>query len=144
MATNYGAASYLPTAEVTGAPTPAVVGHRLQRAPESTYSVGARTDFDLGGGFGLSTDLNYQHIDSFYNQAPNASPAGQNVTGNINLLGGRIALATPGGLEISLQGRNLTDDRYIAYSFAGTLDLGGLYGAYNQPRTVWLGLRKEF
>lgn len=140
----YGAASYLPTAEVTDAPTLAVIGQRLQRAPERTYSIGARTDFDLGNDFGLSTDVNYQQIDSFYNQAPNASPVGQNVTGDISLLNARIALATPGGVEISLQGRNLTDEQFISYSFAGTLDAGGLYGAFNQPRTVWLGVRKEF
>ena len=48
------------------------------------------------------------------------------------------------GLELSVYGRNLTNDRYLTAAFNGVAQPGSVFGFVNQPRTYGASARFKF
>lgn len=62
----------------------------------------------------------------------------------VNLLNASFGLATPGGWEFGIWGRNLTEDEYLQSAFPTVAQAGSFNGYPNQPRTYGISLRKVF
>lgn len=133
--TLFANASYLPTARLA-------TGERMQRAPEFTSLLGGQIGVPIGNDLKLGLTGQWNHSTTSLNQAPSAP--GQNDTGGFDLFDARLSLAIqPAKLELFVAGANLSDERYRAFSFAGTLGAGTV-GTFNRPRTVTVGVRKTF
>lgn len=111
--------------------------------PELQTSFSARYDTELSGGKDLGVQLDYVWVDD-----SNISPtsAAQDVTkqdsfGRINA---RIDLAFGDGYQLSLWGRNLNDEEFLAGGTDFTGNLGHTIGVYGRPRTFGLTLSKNF
>ncbi|WP_374452880.1 TonB-dependent receptor [Phenylobacterium sp.] len=106
-------------------------GNRLTRAPKWQYSLTARKTWDIGSAGELAFEAAYRHQDKVFfletNQDSETYRAG--AWGQIDA---RLDYTTADGrLEVSLFGRNLTDDMRVTQ----VTSLGGLpAAAINEPR----------
>ena len=131
----HGNFAYNPVAKIDA------TGVRLQRAPRFTGVIGFDTNAPISEDVAFSGSLDLVHSDSYWNQ-PENSP-GDNQSGSYNLLNARVAFTyLPQNIELSLLAENITDARYLDFSFTGLF--GSLVGQYNEPRTLLLQVRKEF
>jgi outer membrane receptor protein involved in Fe transport len=55
-----------------------------------------------------------------------------------------VGIGFGNGLELTLWGRNLTDDEYLITAFPGVAQPGTYSGYPNQPRTYGVTLRARF
>ena len=62
----------------------------------------------------------------------------------VNLLNASFGLATPGGWEFGVWGRNLTEDEFLQSAFPTVAQNGSFNGYPNAPRTYGISLRKVF
>ena len=62
----------------------------------------------------------------------------------VSLLNASIGLAWPNGVEVTLWGRNLTDDEFLQSAFPAVAQAGSFSGYPNQPRTYGATVRYRF
>jgi outer membrane receptor protein involved in Fe transport len=73
-----------------------------------------------------------------------ASAPGDNWSHPYDLVSARLQLTyEPARLSFFLNGGNLTDEVYRTFSFGSPIGMGQM-GALNDPRTITVGIRKEF
>lgn len=130
----YGNAAWNPTAELAN-------GEPMQRAPEFTGAIGARVNSEISDALRFTADVNVVHSDTYLHQPIQA--AGNAWSGAYDLVNARFAVKfVPADIEISLTGRNITDEVYRTFAFGAPL--GGTAAPLNQPSTWMLGIRKTF
>ena len=62
----------------------------------------------------------------------------------VGLLNASFGIETTNGLQVTLWGRNLTDDEYLLSAFPSVAQPGSYSGYPNQPRTYGISLKKYF
>lgn len=117
-------------------------GERMQRSPRFTSTLGMRFNTALSDRFTLSGFGQWVHSDSMLHQP--ASAPGDNWSHPYDLVSARLQLTyEPARLSFFLNGGNLTDEVYRTFSFGSPIGMGQM-GALNDPRTITIGIRKEF
>lgn len=117
-------------------------GERMQRSPRFTSTLGMRFSTALSDRFTLSGFGQWVHSDSMLHQP--ASAPGDNWSHPYDLVSARLQLTyEPARLSFYLNGGNLTDEVYRTFSFGSPIGMGQV-GALNDPRTITIGIRKEF
>ena len=135
----------------------------LQRAgvPELSAVFGASWNKeinDAGDRFILRGDFSYQSqipaLDGFPNFIDNSDPANpdfepardiaQFYTREVNSLNASATYAMAMGLELTVWGRNLLDDRYITTFFPSVAQGQSISGYPNQPRTYGVAAKFKF
>jgi iron complex outermembrane receptor protein len=105
-------------------------GLPLRQSPEHSYSIVANYDMTIGNG-----DLNfraaYSFVDDQFNDYPTLS---ETVIEAAKLLDASARWVSPEGMyEVTLWGKNLTDERYVTHSYR----IGpGSIGVWSDPLTV--------
>jgi iron complex outermembrane receptor protein len=112
-------------------PTLDFSGNRMQRAPESTLSLGL--NFEAKTGLGdLSTRLGYAYRSSIFFEADNNVADPQSSEGPLGLWDASLNLKN-GNWTIGIWGRNLTDERYRRQVLNSTGN--AQRGIWAEPRT---------
>ncbi len=108
--------------------------------PELALSLSAQYDFTVGG-FDSYIRGDYQFEDEVQvvDNIP-ASVASREVS-QLNLA---LGFETENGLNVTLWGRNVTDDEYLISAFPAVAQAGSISGYRNQPRTYGVTIRKDF
>lgn len=75
---------------------------------------------------------------------PVAIAMAQQFSRDVHELNASLTYAMANGLELSIWGRNLTDDRYIQQVFDSPAQQGSISGYPNQPRTYGASVRYRF
>lgn len=113
-------------------------GNYLNQAPR--WSGGVNVDFtkDVAEGYEFNANLSYSFESKVFFTAANEVP-GHNGWHRLDL---RAGLTLPNGVEVFAYGRNLTDDRYVAYAnrFNPTI----VQAAISDPRTYGFGVKYRF
>jgi iron complex outermembrane receptor protein len=120
---------------------PGLDGNELPNAPELQYNAIVRYDMEVGDGMNLAFQADMKYSDEMYKEATN-NPLAQ--TDDYTLVNGRISLAGDNDTwELSLWGKNLTDEDYLEHIFV--VDFFGITGdLYNTPRTYGASLTYNF
>lgn len=92
---------------------------------------------------GLTNFITYDPATDTRNYAP-AIAAARAYTREVNNLNASLTYAFDMGLELSVWGRNLLDDRYLTTIFPAVAQGKAISGYPNQPRTYGLGARMRF
>lgn len=133
--TAYGNMAWNPEAKLDN-------GERMQRSPRFTSTLGLRFKAALSDSLTLSGFGQWVHSDSLLHQP--ASAPGDNWSHPHDLVSGRVQLThEPTRVSLYVVGANLTKEVYRTFSFGSPLGLGQV-GALNDPRTITIGIRKEF
>ncbi|NOZ66128.1 MAG: TonB-dependent receptor [Alphaproteobacteria bacterium] len=122
-------------------------GNRLANSPEWTYSFGAQYTADVGdaGYVTIRGDYAYRStVDFKRNNLP------QFRADTYTLLNARVSFTTSDELwEISIYGKNLTDNRYATYktvgrNATGAADINVPVTVFGEPRQYGVQLRRNF
>jgi outer membrane receptor protein involved in Fe transport len=129
--------------------------------PEWTVVLGGQYDYELGNGDHIILNANYHYesnvqiadglpgflvrgADGSIVNAQPALDAAKPFTRTVNLLDASITYALSNGIEVSVWGRNITDDRYILSIFDSVAQPLSISGYANQPRTWGGTVRYKF
>lgn len=134
-----------------------LTGLRPGGIPEWTFVIGGQYEHELGNGDRIFLGASYHYesevqivegLSAFLQRNPDGSivPGGQQAaidaaapfTREVNDLSASITYAMQNGLEFSLWGRNLLDDRYLLQVFDSVAQPQSISGYPNQPLT-WGG-----
>ena len=117
-----------------------ISGNDLIEAPELNFNVAVDYDMDIGAGI-LRLHLDANYVDDQYFDAFNSEDVATDAFWNAN---GKITYAPgQGKLELSLWGKNLTDnDEYVGRIRADVVN--GVFGVAPQPRRFGLGATYRF
>lgn len=113
-------------------------GHDLPFAPRVKYFLAADYRLPIGPGE-LLLHADYAHTASQYTSSSNSPQTRLDAYG---LLGARIAYEMENGVELSVDGQNLTDSQNLRSR--DTSFLGAERGRYEMPRTFGARLRVKF
>ena len=130
----YGNFAYTPLAKLAD-------GQRMQRSPEFTGVLGAKASARLTDDWTLEGNVELANSSSYFNQPP-LTPGPSNASGAYSMVDARLAVISAAGWEFSIDGKNLNDAVYRAFTYGAPL--GGLVGVLNRPRTVMFTIRKNF
>lgn len=128
-------------------------GERPVGIPEISYSIGAsyRTEFSNGMELALRADYLYEDevqlvrgFVGFGADTAGAAAAASNLTREVKSLNAAITLYLINGVEVSIYGRNLTDDEYLTGAADGVAQQGSVFGSPNAPRTYGATARYKF
>lgn len=114
-------------------------GNGLRRTPKHTFNVGGDVDVPLNENLNGFIRANYSWTDKFFFDNEN-SP--RTTIDAIGVLNGSIGVGSPDGdWEVSLWGKNLTNELYVS----GKTDvIGSVLVSYAPPRTYGATLRYRF
>lgn len=126
-----------------------ISGRSVANVSELTATFGAQWDKELGNGDHLiaRTDFNYaapvQVVEGLLNFGSLAAnlAAARPFRNEVNDLNGSLTYAMSNGLELTVWGRNLLDDRNITTIFDSVAQAGSISGYTNQPRTYGVTAR---
>ena len=129
-------------------------GTRPAGVPAISTTFGASYDHEFGNGDHLIArgDFHYESAVQIAEGLPGflsggvaaARAAARPFRREVNDLNASITYAMDNGLELSLWGRNLLDDRYIIQIFDVPAQTGNIAGYPNQPRTYGVAARFRF
>ena len=146
----------------TESPVGDLTGEQVAGVPELSVVVGAQYDQEVnsnGDRIILRGDYSYQSPVQILDGLTNyivvdpatgardfgpAREAAQAFKREVNSLNASITYAFDMGLELSVWGRNLTDDRYLTTIFPAVAQGQAISGYPNQPRTYGIGARYRF
>lgn len=116
----------------------------LANAPTASVNASVERRLPLEGLGELSARLDWTYTSPLFNDVLN-SPELRRDT--LHLIGANVGFTSANGLwQVSLLGRNLTDEDYIisgnAERFAG--NIGYTQGVFARPREVWARIRRNF
>ena len=114
-------------------------GERPAGIPEWSLSFGGTYTADLGNDRALVFHSDFKHESSV--QIAQGLPQYKR---DIDNLSASITLQLESGFNLSVWGRNLTDDTYITTLFPGVAQAGTLSGYRNQPRTYGIAAKYKF
>jgi iron complex outermembrane receptor protein len=116
-------------------------GNRLPNAPKVTFNGSAAYTIGLGDDLGLTLLGAVRQSGDAFKDALNDPLIAQ---GSFWMFDARATLASsPGGWEVALWGRNLSDTRYVVQG-NNSQSLGYVYRFYNAPRTWGVSFAKRF
>ena len=121
-----------PPTGLTGA-TPAGI-------PDLGLSLSANYDFVIGNNDAFIR-ADYQYEDEV--QVVDNIPA-DIISREVSTLNVSAGMTTASGLDITLWGRNLTDDQYLLSGFPTPAQAGSVNSYINEPRTYGITVRKNF
>ncbi len=124
---------------VIGVPVTIPAGNRLPNAAEMTFSGSARYEWQVAEGVDLSIQGGAHYSGEVFKEALNTPFLSADAYW---LFDARAALSTDSGWELSVWGRNLGDERYVAQATDNGLGMG--YRIFNAPRTFGVTLTKTF
>lgn len=124
---------------VIGVPVTIPAGNRLPNAAETTFSGSARYEWQVADGWTASIQGSGHYSGEVFKEALNTAYLSAD---SYWLFDARAALAADSGWEVSIWGRNLGDERYVAQATDNGLGMG--YRIFNAPRTVGVTLTKTF
>lgn len=136
----------------TGSPFGDISGFEIVTIPKLSAVFGAQWDQELSSGDRLIArgDFSYQSpvqagegLTRFGSIAANLAAA-RPFRNEVNNLNASLTYAMQMGLELSVWGRNLLDDRNITGIFDSTAQDGSISGYTNQPRTYGVSARFKF
>lgn len=115
-------------------------GNEMPDAPEVTFRMGVNYQRQLGSDVELSVSLDSRYQGATYRDAAN-DPILE--SDSYWLSNANAKLMFTNGWEMSLWGKNITDERYLSQGF-NQISLGNGYRVYGAPRTYGLTVRKHF
>ncbi len=135
-----------------------LTGQRPAGISEISLNLGATYKHEFSNGSELRLHADYLHesevqiadgLPGFidFTQADPFAPARAAAlpfTREVNLINGSITFALENGLEFSVWGRNLTNDKFITTIFDTPVQTGNISGYPNQPRTYGGTVRFKF
>lgn len=129
-----------PRANEGGAPIR--VGRELPYSPPWKASIGAAWKRTLENGGELMARADVSYTDRVFFSLGNTVPGSQK---SVTTVDGSVTYALPGGhWEVSLVGKNLTDEYYFTSGGADTTTTGTSTGVVASPRTVFATLRWRY
>jgi outer membrane receptor protein involved in Fe transport len=114
-------------------------GERPAGIPEWSINFGGTYTAELGAGTELVFNADFSHESNV--QIAQGLPQYKRSVDNLT---SSITLELDSGLNVSLWGRNLTNDTYITTLFPGVAQAGTLSGYRNQPRTYGIAAKYKF
>lgn len=114
-------------------------GKRPTGVPEWSVSLGGAYEHEFASGTTLTARLDY-HYESPV-QIIESQPT---ITREINNFNGALILNLENGLELSLWGRNLTNNHYLTTIFPSVAQSGSVSGYPSLPRTYGVAARFRF
>ena len=115
-------------------------GNQLTSAPEYSYSIGLLHDIPLESGSSIVSSLIYSYRDDSYLNVQNTED--RKVEG-YGLVIASIGFISPNGdWDVTLWGKNLTDEEYLTSRRTDNMGLGLVLDSYGMPRTY--GLRAAY
>ncbi|MEM6818363.1 MAG: TonB-dependent receptor [Pseudomonadota bacterium] len=108
---------------------------------ETSASLAATYSWELSNGWSAFARGDYQY-ESDVRVIENVPE--QFASREVGLLNASFGIATPGGWEFGLWGRNLTEDEFLQSAFPTVAQEGSFNGYPNAPRTYGLSIRKTF
>jgi iron complex outermembrane recepter protein len=108
-------------------------GDSLPRAPRHRVGAQVERDWTVGPGI-VSMRVEYQWTDSFSTEVPNSRVA---FVPDYGLLDARFGYLWPSGVDISVWGKNLTDETYATHI---TPFLGNGFSLFGPPRTYGVSI----
>jgi len=116
-------------------------GNRLPNAPEVTFNGGAQYDVAVSTDWTLRLQGSTHYSDDVFKDALNDPLLRQDSYWTFD---GRVALLSAGqGWELSLWGKNLSDEQHVAQG-VNNAALGVGFRTYNAPRTFGVALAKSW
>jgi len=112
-------------------------GNTLPRSPEHQYNAFIDGEWDLWGGQ-FATRVNYQWQDEFYFDPSNNPEVLEDGHG---LLGAFASWESPGGLTVSVYGKNLTDEDYRLHVIK---NVGIGFSVFGPPQEFGISLTQRF
>lgn len=115
-------------------------GNKLAYAPELTSFFAININKTISPGVDSYYHFSYSYSDGYFSQ-----PANNNTTdevGSYFVINGHMGLTLEERFDISLWGRNLTDEQYLR--FRGLSFLGVQRGYYEEPRTLGISITTQF
>ena len=144
----------------TGSPVGDLSGETVAGVAPLSFSIGAQWDKEISNGNRLIARVDFAHesevqilngltnyIGTNPDGSPDYEPARQEAlqyTREVNNLNASITYALDMGLEFSIWGRNLLDDRYITTIFPAVAQGEAISGYPNQPLTYGGTVRFKF
>ena len=107
---------------------------------ETSLYFAGRYDFDITSDWSGYVRADYQFEDEV--QAVDNIPA-EFASREVSLVNASVGFATAGGIDLSIWGRNLTDDEFTQSAFPGVFQ-DGVNGYPNVPQTYGVTLRKTW
>ena len=133
--TAYGNLAWNPEAKLEN-------GERMQRSPRFTSLLGLRYNVALSDTMTLSGFGQWVHSSSLLHQP--ASAPGDNWSLPYDVFSARVQLTyEPARLSVYVAGANLSKEVYRTFAFGSPIGMG-VVGALNDPRTITIGVRKDF
>lgn len=112
-------------------------GNTLPRSPENQFNLFADGEWDAWGGE-LSARVHYQWSDDFYFD-PSNNP--EVLEDGYGLLGAFASWESPGGLRLSLYGKNLTDEDYRVHIIK---NVGIGFSVFGPPQEFGFAISQRF
>ncbi|KUJ81577.1 MULTISPECIES: TonB-dependent receptor [Microbulbifer] len=135
MGVNYG---YTDSEYVRFESRPEVVGNRLARTPEHSVSANINYEWLLGNGTAIIFNTNAMYQDEVSYSVSNSAAAGDDARTLVNF---NATWDNYAGMEVSLWGKNLTDEEYRAHSFEQS---GMAFYIPGEPLTWGVSVTREF
>jgi outer membrane receptor protein involved in Fe transport len=120
-----------------------LTGTRPAGIPEFSLSAGVNFKQEITNGVTLLLHTDFDHS-SNVQIAESSVPAIQTLRREINLLNASATLRLDAGFELSVWGRNLTNDQYLSTIFSSVAQSGSVSGYPSQPRTYGVTGRFKF
>lgn len=128
-----------------------LTGFQVAGVPEFTIATSAMYTHEFGtsgnlliGRVDYYHESNTQIVDGLPAFGADARAVGRDFRREVNLVNGSLTFAMERGFEISVWGRNITNERYLTTIFDGVAQQGTVAGYPNQPRTYGATARFKF
>ena len=122
--------AYLHTEYTSFPSNPSIEGNNLMRSPENSASLGVQYATEVGRLGTLLARADWLYQDKTFYNVENSPESG---TDSFDILNARLSLDVNEHFNVSLFGRNLTDEEYFVHAFDL---LGGGFVIYGDPR-MW-------
>ncbi len=126
----------------TSGPTGIIVvpkGNKLPNAPDTTFNGQARYEWPVTGDWTGAVQAVAHYSSKVFKEALNTPYLS---AGSYWLIDARASIASSGGWEVALWGKNLGDEHYVTQATDDGLGMG--YRVFNAPRTFGLSITKTF
>lgn len=112
-------------------------GRRIERAPETEFNIGAAWESDISSNLRFLANVDLYHSGNFFVRQDFDPHGFQESYFKLN---GRIGVATADDWQLTLVGRNLTDERTIQHAFAVISE----FASVSAGRSIFLEATKKF
>ncbi len=119
-----------------------LTGDKPAGVPEWSVSTSATISHDFGGGINAYLRGEYDYTSNTY--LTETTPQSISTWGLSQINASLSLVATNAGLEVTVWGRNITNDNSLIATFSTVAQSGSYSGYPNQPRTYGVTVRKTF